>query len=63
MFEAVIFDCDGVLVARAARMAVWGFMGGGHMDNDGANRLLEAGDARLIRNWAEARDALQHNPE
>ena len=54
---------NGVLAARAAGMAVWGFMGGGHMDDDSANRLLEAGAARLIRNWAEAGNALQPDPE
>jgi len=45
---------NGVVAARAAGMDVWGFMGGGHMDEACGARLLAAGAARLIRDWDEA---------
>ncbi len=50
---------NGVLAARAAGMTAWGFLGGGHMDDESADRLVAAGAQRLIRNWAEAGAALQ----
>ncbi len=49
---------NGVLAARAAGMAVWGFLGGGHMNEAAGQRLLGAGAERLVRDWAEAGKAL-----
>jgi HAD superfamily hydrolase (TIGR01509 family) len=45
---------NGVRAARAAGMTVWGFLGGGHMNDAAGERLLAAGAERLVRNWAEA---------
>jgi len=49
---------NGVRAARAAGMTVWGFLGGGHMNDAGGARLVAAGADRLIRDWAEAGEAL-----
>jgi beta-phosphoglucomutase-like phosphatase (HAD superfamily) len=49
---------NGVAAARAAGMRVWGFTGGGHMDDTSGARLLSAGAERLIANWPEAATAL-----
>jgi HAD superfamily hydrolase (TIGR01509 family) len=46
-------SANGVRAARAAGMSVWGFMGGGHMDEAAGARLLAAGAERLIRDWAD----------
>lgn len=46
-------SANGVAAARAAGMRVWGFLGGGHMDEAGADRLQAAGVERLVRNWQE----------
>ena len=54
---------NGVLAARAAGMTAWGFLGGGHMDDDSADRLVAAGAQRLIRNWADAGPALSVSRE
>ena len=35
-------------------MPVWGFMGGGHMDEPARARLLDAGVQRIVENWNEA---------
>ena len=45
---------NGVVAAQAAGMRVWGFMGGGHMDEDSRARLRAAGVERIVENWAEA---------
>ena len=45
---------NGVTAARAAGMTVWGFTGGGHMDEASAGRLVEAGAHRLVGHWDEA---------
>ncbi len=45
---------NGVRAARAAGMRVWGFLGGGHMDEAAGARLTEAGAERLVANWREA---------
>jgi HAD superfamily hydrolase (TIGR01509 family) len=45
---------NGVMAAHAAGMCVWGFMGGGHMDEDSRARLTAAGVERVVENWAEA---------
>jgi HAD superfamily hydrolase (TIGR01509 family) len=45
---------NGVTAARAAGMRVWGFMGGGHMDDDARKRLEASGAERIVENWAEA---------
>jgi HAD superfamily hydrolase (TIGR01509 family) len=45
---------NGVLSARAAGMAVWGFTGGGHMDEASAARLMDAGACRIVGSWGEA---------
>jgi HAD superfamily hydrolase (TIGR01509 family) len=44
----------GVVGARAAGMAVWGFLGGGHADAALGARLAGAGAERLVRDWPEA---------
>jgi len=49
---------NGVAAARAAGMRVWGFSGGGHMDDALGARLLTAGAERLIRSWPEAAGAI-----
>ena len=45
---------NGVLAARAAGMDVWGFLGGGHMDEAAGARLTKAGAQRLVADWREA---------
>jgi HAD superfamily hydrolase (TIGR01509 family) len=45
---------NGVKAALAANMRVWGFLGGGHMDNDMGKLLLAAGAERLVKDWPEA---------
>jgi beta-phosphoglucomutase-like phosphatase (HAD superfamily) len=52
---AVEDSVNGVLSAKASGMEVWGFCGGGHMDENAARRLAEAGAHRLVAGWAEAR--------
>jgi len=52
---AIEDSVNGVLSARAAGMEVWGFMGGGHMDDASGRRLIEAGAAMLVPTWAQAR--------
>jgi HAD superfamily hydrolase (TIGR01509 family) len=49
---------NGVTAARAAGMHVWGFLGGGHMDEAAGARLLSAGAERLLPDWPEAATAL-----
>jgi HAD superfamily hydrolase (TIGR01509 family) len=44
---------NGIRAARAAGMRVWGFGGGGHMDNAGCARLVGAGAERLVFTWEE----------
>jgi len=53
---------NGVKAALAANMRVWGFAGGGHMDDAGCARLAAAGAERIVDDWAAAAllfDALQ----
>jgi HAD superfamily hydrolase (TIGR01509 family) len=45
---------NGVTAARAAGMRVWGFCGGGHMDEAACARLSSAGAERIVGNWAQA---------
>ena len=45
---------NGVTGARAAGMTVWGFLGGGHADAGLGRGLVQAGAARLVKNWPEA---------
>ena len=45
---------NGVRAARAANMRVWGFAGGGHMDEAASARLLAAGAERVLADWHEA---------
>lgn len=45
---------NGVKAGLAAGMTVWGFAGGGHMDDAMAARLANAGAARVVRDRAEA---------
>ncbi|MBU6473643.1 MAG: HAD-IA family hydrolase [Alphaproteobacteria bacterium] len=47
-------SANGVTGARAAGMTVWGFLGGGHMNEDAGARLLAAGASRLVSGWQEA---------
>jgi HAD superfamily hydrolase (TIGR01509 family) len=49
---------NGVIAARAAGMTVWGFMGGGHMNEAAGKRLMAAGAQRLVHNWEDAGEAL-----
>ena len=50
---------NGVRAGRAAGMRVWGFLGGGHMDDHAGARLLEAGAERLIQDWSQFRVAFE----
>jgi HAD superfamily hydrolase (TIGR01509 family) len=45
---------NGVRAGLDAGMTVWGFSGGGHMDEHMSQRLAEAGAARLVADWDEA---------
>lgn len=45
---------NGVRAAVAAGMPVWGFTGGGHMDDAAGARLLAAGAERVVADWAGA---------
>jgi HAD superfamily hydrolase (TIGR01509 family) len=45
---------NGVVAAHAAGMTVWGFMGGGHMDEHSRERLVAARVERIVENWNEA---------
>ena len=45
---------NGVKAGLAAGMTVWGFSGGGHMDEALTARLADAGAQRLVAHWAEA---------
>ncbi len=47
---------NGVMAGIAAGMRVWGFGGGGHMDEQLTARLSDAGAERIVGNWSEARD-------
>ncbi|BCW88647.1 6-phosphogluconate phosphatase [Alphaproteobacteria bacterium SO-S41] len=49
---------NGVRAGIAAGMTVWGFAGGGHMNDGMAARLSEAGAARVIADWTEGADLL-----
>jgi HAD superfamily hydrolase (TIGR01509 family) len=44
---------NGVTAARNAGMRVWGFLGGGHVDDGLGARLTRTGAERLIGDWAE----------
>lgn len=52
-------SANGIRAARAAGMTVWGFLGGGHMDEAAGARLLAAGAHRLIHDWPQAAEALR----
>jgi len=45
---------NGVKAALAANMRVWGFAGGGHMEDGGCARLTAAGAERIVDDWAAA---------
>ena len=45
---------NGITAARAAGMRVWGFRGGGHMNEAAGERLRGAGAERIVTDWAEA---------
>lgn len=49
---------NGVHAARAAGMRVWGFAGGGHMDEASSARLLAAGVERIVEHWDHAADLI-----
>lgn len=49
---------NGVKAGLAAGMTVWGFGGGGHMDDAVCASLAEAGAHRLVGDWDEARALL-----
>jgi beta-phosphoglucomutase-like phosphatase (HAD superfamily) len=44
---------NGVKAGIAAKMTVWGFLGGGHIFDGHGERLLEAGAERLSCNFAD----------
>lgn len=52
---AIEDSVNGVRSGLAAGMTVWGFGGGGHMDQAAAERLLAAGAERVVGSWDEAR--------
>ena len=54
VFEDSIF---GIMAARAAGMRAIGFTGGGHVSDDHAERLREAGATEVYASWAEAEAA------
>ncbi|HEY2071041.1 MAG TPA: HAD-IA family hydrolase [Rhizomicrobium sp.] len=45
---------NGVRAGHAAGMRVWGFMGGGHMDEQSRVRLADAQVERIVDDWKEA---------
>ncbi len=45
---------NGVRAGIAAGMTVWGFSGGGHMDDHMSERLRDAGAVRVVKDWDEA---------
>lgn len=45
---------NGVKAGLAAGMRVWGFAGGGHMDDAGSTRLMNAGAERVVPDWKTA---------
>lgn len=45
---------NGVKAALAANMRVWGFAGGGHMDDAARARLTMAGAERVVDDWTAA---------
>lgn len=47
-------SANGVKAGLAAGMRVWGFAGGGHMDDVGASRLMKAGAERVVPDWGAA---------
>lgn len=51
---AIEDSVNGVLSAKAAGMTVWGFAGGGHMDEASSARLVEAGAERIVGSWGDA---------
>lgn len=51
---AIEDSVNGVRAGLAAGMTVWGFTGGGHMDEAAARRLAEAGAHRMVGGWDEA---------
>ena len=49
---------NGVIAARAAGMAVWGFLGGGHVFDGHGDGLLAAGAARCVDDFSDLVRAL-----
>ena len=45
---------NGVTAGLAAGMRVWGFLGGGHMDEASGESLRRAGAERIVADWDEA---------
>ncbi len=45
---------NGVTAGLAAGMRVWGFLGGGHMDEGAGERLRRAGAERIVADWNAA---------
>jgi HAD superfamily hydrolase (TIGR01509 family) len=45
---------NGVRAGLAAGMRVWGFGGGGHMDDLACERLIAAGVERVVSSWNDA---------
>ena len=49
---------NGIRAAHAAGMRVWGFAGGGHMDQSGVARLADAGAERIVADWLAMSDLI-----
>ncbi|MDE2466402.1 MAG: HAD-IA family hydrolase [Alphaproteobacteria bacterium] len=45
---------NGIRAAQAAGMRAWGFLGGGHMDENRGERLKSAGAEKILMDWPEA---------
>jgi HAD superfamily hydrolase (TIGR01509 family) len=56
---AIEDSANGVRAGLAAGMCVWGFLGGGHMNDELAAGLRAVGASRLLASWDEAARAFE----